>query len=351
MSTSGTYNFASPQSELIIRDAYERVGIYVNTLPVEKILSAQRSLNFILQSWINRGLNLWTVKQGMLALYNNQSAYNLPLYTSDILEATLRTSVRNLGGTAFSSAGGTAANAFSDNAAAACTQNASNGYISYHWTSLYAIAMVGVTSNATLDYQLVFEYSNDNATWTTVGAPLSQTYAQGAIQWFVIQTPTLGSYFRVRETNGEILDINKLYFNTLLQDTIITRLSRAEYIATPNKSQTGRPTSFYVDRQINPVLYIWQTPNTQYNNLFYTYIEQIQDIGSLINTAQIPARFLEALCAALAYRLSIKEHIDINLINMLGMLAEAEFKVASEEDAERVPLRIFGDYTQGWSMT
>ena len=346
--TSGTYNFQSPQSEQIITDAYERVGIVPDLLTFQKIQTAQRSINFTLAAWINKGLNLWTVKREMLAIYNNQNTYNLPMATSDILEATIRTSNRNLGGTAFSSTG-VAQNAFDNNPATACTQTAPNGNIGYTWgQSQYAIAMVGVQSNATLTYTLVFEYSNDNINWIQVGAPIAQTYNQGIILLFVISVPTLGSYFRIRETGGATLNIQELYFNTALNDTIVTRLSRAEYIAIPQKNQTGRPTSFYVDRQINPVLILWPTPNTLYNNLFYTRVEMPQDIGSMTNTPEIPSRFLEALTANLAYRLALKEG-KLDRVQILKALSDEEYNIAGQEDRERVPLRIYGDYMQGWT--
>ncbi len=351
MSTSGTYVFSSPQSEQIITDAYERIGIKPDVLTYQQIQTAQRSINFALQSWINRGLNLWTVKQGMIALYNNQTAYNLPPFATDFLEATVRTSVRNLGGTPFSSAGGVASNAFDNNPATACIQTVPNGYISYNWnTAQYAIAMVGVQSNVSTTYTLVCEFSNDNVNWINAITIPAQNYPFGIIEWFIVPVPTLGSLFRVRETGGSTLNIQELYFNTALNDTTITRVSRAEYTAFPNKNITSRPSSFYVDRQINPVVYLYPTPNTLYNNLYFTYIEQMQDIGTMLNNAQVPARFLEALCSNLAHRVGVKEQIEIPRIQILESLAEKEFNLAAAEDRERVPLRIYGDYMQGWTQ-
>lgn len=352
MSTSGTYLFTQPKSVELITDAYERIGELPSPLVENQIISAQRSLNFILSSWINRGLNLWTVKQGMLALNTNQYAYSLPLGVVDWLEATLRQSQRNLGGISFSSAGGNAASAFDQNPATACTQTSPDGYISYNWGMVqFAIGLVGIQSNVTIDYTLVFEYSNDNITWMQVGAPPSQTYEQGVISWFVILVPTLGRYFRVRETGGATLDVQELYFNTTIQDTIISRQSRAEYVAQPNKAQTGQPTTFYIDRQISPTAYIWPTPYGNFNNIYYTYINQIEDIGSMINSAEIPTRFLEPLCATLAFQLAQKKNgLDLNKLNFLKSYADEQYALAATEDRERVPLRIYGDYMQGWTQ-
>lgn len=350
MSTSGTYNFGSPQSEQIIRDAYERVGILPSLITHQKIDTAQRSINFILQEWVNRGNNLWTIKHGMLGLTNNQNAYNLPDGAIDIKTAAIRTSTRNLGGTPFSSAGGTAAYAFDNNTATACTQASANGYISYNWgTAQYAISMVGIQSNATLNYTLVCEYSFDNATWTTALSIPVQSYPYGNIQWFVVPAPVPAPYFRVRETGGATLNVQELYFSTNVSDFIITRLSEFEYTSILNKSSfTARPTSFWVDRQINPILYLWPTPNTMYNNLYFTYWRAMQDVGTQINMAEVPARFLEALCAGLAFKLSIKEQLPSDKVAYLEQSYEKAYFIAGQEDRERVPLRIYGDYTQGW---
>ncbi len=356
MSTSNSHLFASPQSKDLIEDAYERCGILPSDITAQKIFAAQRSMNFILQSWINRGLKLWTVKSAMLYLNNNQNQYNLPLYTSDILEATIRTSVQNLNGSAFSSAGGDADNAFLGNPLLSCAQNAPDGYISYNWgvNNNFTISMVGVLAFEDSDYTLDFEYLNVDNNWIGVnGTPVLTTYLAGVISWYAVISPVSSTQFRVRETGGATLNISGLFFNSSVYDTIITRISRSEYIALSNKGTPtlARPSSFYVDRQINPVLYIWPTPYQYYNNLFYTYVQQIEDIGTMVNSAAIPARFLEALCAELALKLGIKEKLDSDKIQILQGLAKEEFNIAQEEDRERVPLRIYGDYMQGWAQS
>lgn len=349
MSTSGTFNFGSTINDQFIIDAYERCGILPDLITAEQIQSAQRSCNLLLSEWINRGLNLWTVTQENLNLNANQAAYNLPFPTSDILEATIRTSQRPLGGTAFSSAGGVAQNAFDGNPATACTQTAPNGYISYNYGNnvMYGVQMVGIQSNATLTYTLVAEYSPDNINWFNAITIPAQTFTIGQNLWFVVPIPTPAQYFRVRETGGATLNVQELFFNTVILDIPITRISRAEYIFLPNKNTLGRPTSFYVDRLINPIVYLWPTPTALYNNMFYTRVQLIQDIGQLTNNPYIPQRFYEAFCAGVAAKLALK--YTPQKYETLQQQADNTFNIASHEDTERVPLRIYGDYTQGWS--
>jgi len=353
VSTSGEYLFLTPQVDTIVREAYNRIGVLGNIIDREQITNALRSLNCILSSWINRGLNLWTVKQGMLALVNGQTAYQLPNPAVAILEATMRQSQRALGGTPFSSNGGVASNAFDGNKNTACTQTAPNGYISYNWNnSQFIIAMVGIQSNVTTTYTLDAEYSNDNIAWTTALNIPAQQYTIGTISWFVIPIPIASSVFRIRETGGATLNVQELYFNTLIYDTIINPISRAEWMALPQKNQTGRPSAFYLDRQIVPTVYLWPTPNALFNNMYYTYIETMQDIGNLTNVPQIPSRFIEPVIAKLAHSLSVKRlDIPLDRVSYLKALSDEEFAMAKAEDRERVPLRIYGDYTQGWTRS
>lgn len=350
MSTSSTYDFGSPLNEQIITDAYERTGVVVDFAVQQKITTALRSINFILQSWMNNRLNLFTIKQGMLSLNNGQSAYVIPDNAVDILEATVRTSTRNLGGVAASTpvTGGNASLAFDNNPATHCLQTAINGWISYAWANInFPVSMLGVTSFVDRAYTLVAEYSFDNVSWITALSIPVQDYAQLQLNWFVIPVPVPAQYFRVRETGGAILDISELYFNTNINDVPMTKMSRSEYVAYSNKNQPGQPSLFWVDRQITPVLYLYQTPNAMYNNLYYTYKRQIQDIGRMTNTAEIPARFLDALTSALAYRLAVKEgkldRVAILEKDMMKAYADAAF-----EDGENVTVRVSPQPAQNW---
>jgi hypothetical protein len=350
MSTSGTYSFGLPKSRELIDEAYERIGMVPSLITQQQIEAAQRSLNFIMQEWVNKGNNLWTIRQGIIGLSPNQIAYNLPLGAIDVKTVTLRISNRNLGGTAFSSAGGIAQNAFDNNTATSCIQTSPNGYISYSYgVAQNTISMVGVQSTITTQYSLVAEYSFDNITWITALTIPKQTYNQNVIEWFAIPVAVPANLFRVRETGGATLEVEELYFNSAINDTILTRLSEFEYTAIPNKTQAGHPTTFWVDRQINPVIYLWLVPNGVFNAIFFTYWIALQDIGTMLDNAEVPARFLEALTSALAYRLAIKQKSPLEEITLLQALAEKSYQEAGSEDRERVPLRIYGDYMQGWT--
>lgn len=350
MSTSGTYNFGTSKNLDLIEDAFESNGILPDLITPQMVRTITRSANFILSNFTNRGLNLFQVHQEVLNLIANQATYLLPQATNAILECTLRTSARPLGGTAFSSAGGVAQNAFGSNPALACTQTAPNGYISYYYgvNNNYPIQMVGIQSNVTTAYSLVAEYSFDNITWfNSVTMPINQVYNFGVNVWFVVQVPTNAPYYRVRETGGATLNIQQLYFNTTLYDTVMSPMSRSEYVSYPTKNQQGRPTLFYLDRQINPTVTLWPVPIPPYSAMFYTRSRLIQDFGTLQNTVEIPQQFFMAFRDEL--KLEVARKYKPENIEEYTVEAKESFDAAARENRERVPLRIYGDKSSGWA--
>lgn len=129
-------------------------------------------------------------------------------------------------------------------------------------------------------------------------------------------------------------------------DLIIYGISRAEYLAQPNKAQLAqRPTQFYLQRTNPPVLYLWPVPDNSGVTLLYYRMTMQQDVGQYTNTVDAPQRWLEAIAAGLAARLSVKFAPD--RLPVLSPLAEKAYATAAGEDRERVPLRISPDFTGG----
>lgn len=74
----------------IFEEAYDRAGVELRSGYDMK--SARRSLNLILNDWNNKGLNLWTVDSGTIAITSGTSTYSLPADTIDVIEHMLRNS-------------------------------------------------------------------------------------------------------------------------------------------------------------------------------------------------------------------------------------------------------------------
>jgi hypothetical protein len=212
MTTSGSRDFNMDVGE-IIEEAFERCGLEVRTGYDAK--TARRSLNLMFADWANRGLNLWTVKQGTLTLTEGQAQETLTADVVDILEVTLRRD-------------GT-------------------------------------------DYE-------------------------------------------------------------------VERISRGEYATLPNKTTKGRPSQFYFDRQIDPVINLWATPENSTDQLVYYYVRRIEDADALVNTTDMPFRFYPCMVAGLAYYLAMKRAPE--KIQILKSVYEEEFQRAADEDEGRTPLKL-----------
>lgn len=132
------------------------------------------------------------------------------------------------------------------------------------------------------------------------------------------------------------------------QDRIIWALSNFEYSAVPNKTQQGAPTSYWMNRQVQPEIFFWPVPDASATYIFNTRIvSQIQDAslpgGSNLN---LPFRFLDAWVAEMAARMAaiypdpIVKAFGPGGVANLEMKAKAAFDRAITQDSENVPLFI-----------
>ena len=127
--------------------------------------------------------------------------------------------------------------------------------------------------------------------------------------------------------------------STTITDVSLTKIDRSAYAALPNKGSTGQPSQYYVDRQINPQIYLYQAPDAvTYTYLKYYYIARIEDAGAYTNTPDAPYRFLPCMVAGLAYYLSFLKAADRT--QMLKLAYEDEMKRALDEDGSRTSLYI-----------
>lgn len=87
MTTSGSAAF-DPTIDVIIEEAFERAGSELRS--GYDLKSARRSLDIMSAEWSNRGINLWTVEQGTVALVASTASYALPADTIDLIEFVVR---------------------------------------------------------------------------------------------------------------------------------------------------------------------------------------------------------------------------------------------------------------------
>jgi hypothetical protein len=152
-----------------------------------------------------------------------------------------------------------------------------------------------------------------------------QSFAMTSQQLFILQAAT-----RTTDSSG---------VNT---DLVISPISRAEYLALPNKAQQGsRPVQFYLERTIVPNCYVWPTCQDNTVSIVYYSANMVQDPGAYTNTMNIPQRWMDALASACAYRLAVKFAPERAIA--LKTLSDEAYGAAATEDTENVPMRIVPD--------
>lgn len=167
------------------------------------------------------------------------------------------------------------------------------------------------------------------AEWTNRGLNL-WTVAQG--------TTTVTQGTATYTLAADVADILDMVLRRDGTDYEMERISRGDYFDFPNKTDQGRPSQFYFDRQIQPVINLWQTPENSTDQLVYYYVRRIEDADTLQNTTAVPYRFYPCMVAGLAYYLAMKKAPE--RIQLLKAVYEEEFQRAAEEDEDRVPLKL-----------
>ena len=162
---------------------------------------------------------------------------------------------------------------------------------------------------------------------------------RGLNQWTIEQrTQSLTSGTAEYDLSTDLIDILNAVIRRGSTDFTISRIGRDQYLNIPTKSQTGRPSQYFLDRQITPKLKLWSTPENSTDVFVYDALTRIQDADTAKNTLEIPFRFYPCLTAGLAYYLAMKRAPE--RVQLLKAMYEEEFERASAEDRDRSNLSL-----------
>ena len=116
-------------------------------------------------------------------------------------------------------------------------------------------------------------------------------------------------------------------------DTPLTKIARSAYQALSNKTATGVPTQYFVQRLIDRVtitLYLTPGSSEAGNTINYYYVKRIQDVGDYTNATDVPYRFVPCMASGLAFYLAQK--FKPQMVQQMKMLYEDELQRALSED-------------------
>jgi|TARA_R110002012_G_scaffold138373_1_gene293580 hypothetical protein len=285
MATSGSKDFELDVSDYV-EEAFERCGLEVRT--GYDLKTAKRSMNLLLADWANRGLNQWTIKQTSVTVAADITEYPAGALTMTVgSSSSFKVAETITGGTS---------------AATASITNLPSG------TSMAITIPTGTFT------------SGETLTGGTSGA-----------------TTTLSAAVDLSDTQATI-DILSLVVKRDDNSYSAGRLSRDGYLTIPNKTQTGRPSQFFLDRQISPNLKIWPAPENSTDTLIFDRLTRMDDVDEYTNNLGVPFRFYPALAAGLAYYIALKRAP--NRVQVLKPLYEEEMERAMVEDRDRASFNI-----------
>lgn len=176
----------------------------------------------------------------------------------------------------------------------------------------------------------------------------SEWHTLGMRQWMIQQS----SYTTVQGLNTFALPVGGIdIFDAVImrsqRSTPINRISRAEWLEIPDKTNTGRPDRYFCDRQFDGVkVYLWRTPENSTDILIFYYFRQMSQPGQLSNQLQMPPHVLEAFVSGMAAKLALKFNGEkFQLLQTLYRGGNPDriggaLMAALEEDRERADVAI-----------
>ena len=180
---------------------------------------------------------------------------------------------------------------------------------------------------------------------------LAEWANRGLNQWTVTQKTVAmvkdTTAYNIDSTNAtapiDILDaFLRETVNSEVIDLPMARVSRAQYAGVVNKSTTGKPSQFFVDKQLTPTVTVYPAPDKSSTyTLYMNVLTRMDDADAGANTLDMPYRFYPCLAAGLAYYISLKKAPERT--GMLKQLYEEEFLRAMSQDEERASFHINPD--------
>ena len=142
--------------------------------------------------------------------------------------------------------------------------------------------------------------------------------------------------------NSSDIDILDAYIQKTVGSTVtdfsLSRIDRNEYVNIPVKATEARPTQFWLERLITPVIHLYPAPENSTDKLIYYSWQRIQDATASVNDLDIPNRFMPCLVSGLAYYLCLKKNTQ--KISIIQPLYEQNLENAIKYDEDRSSIHL-----------
>jgi len=286
----------------IAEEAWERAGRELRS--GYDLQTARRSMNLMTIEWQNRGINMWTIEQGIVDLVQGQATYALPDDTIDLLEQSIRTGANN-------------------------TATQSDLNLNRISISTYSSIPNKITQSRPIQVVIHRDSGQTYPTGITLAATASSTDTTITLSG-VAGLPPAGFI----KLENEILNYGHIGGN-VLQNCF--RGQQGTTAATHTVGGVAIPAYW---EQV-PAVTVWPVPdNVQTYQMVYWRMRRVQDAGAGVETSDMNFRFFPCLVAGLAYYIAMKVPELVDRVPMLKAVYEEQFELAAAEDREKAPIRF-----------
>ena len=298
MTTTGSTLFNMDFTE-IAEEAWERAGREMRS--GYDLRTARRSMNLMTIEWQSKGINMWTMEQGIINLTPGLPTYALPTDTIDLLEQVIRT-------------GSNTASTQAD----------------------LTISRISVSTYATIPNKM--QQARPIQVWIQrLSGETNPTAAvlDGAIT-STDTTITLSTIVGLAGSGFIRIGTEDIYY-TYVSGNTLGGVFRGQNNSTAASHNDGD--AIFVPQL--PAVTVWPTPdNSTPYQFVYWRLRRVQDAGAGIETADMNFRFLPCLVAGLAYHIAVKVPELMPRIQMLKQMYDETFEIAAGEDREKAPARF-----------
>jgi hypothetical protein len=283
----------------IAEEAWERAGREMRS--GYDLRTARRSMNLMTIEWQSKGINMWTMEQGIINLTPGLSTYALPTDTIDLLEHVIRT-------------GSNTASTQAD----------------------LTITRISVSTYATIPNKL----SQARPIQVWIQRLSGETNPTNAVLVGAITstdtTITLSTVVGLANAGFIRLGTEDIYYGYVTGNTL-GGVFRGQNNTTAAAQTDG--TAVFVPQL--PAVTVWPTPdNSTPYQFVYWRLRRVQDAGAGVSTADMNFRFLPCLVAGLAYNIAVKVPELMPRVEMLKMMYNEAFEIAAGEDREKAAVRF-----------
>jgi hypothetical protein len=263
--------------------------------------TARRSMNLMTIEWQSKGINMWTMEQGIINLTPGLATYALPLDTIDLMEHVIRTG-----------------------------QNTSSTQADL------TITRISVSTYATIPNKL----SQARPIQVWVQRLSGETNPTSSVLVGAINstdtTITLNTVVGLAGSGFIRLDTEDIYYTYVTGNTL-----GGVYRGQNNTTAASHINATAVFVPQLPAVTVWPTPDnsTPYQFVYYR-LRRVQDAGAGVETADMNFRFLPCLVAGLAYHIAVKVPELMPRIQMLKQMYDETFEIAAGEDREKAAIRF-----------